>query len=95
VPFTTSNFSKQPVAIRSYSSQTDSFVYLLNDSPWPTKVRVRLDASVGCQFSVLADSPRRGLGIHRIEPERRVLRREPTVYERAPSDDLRDRAFGE
>ena len=48
--FETSRFSRQPVVIRVHSSRSASHVYLVNDSPWPVKARVRLNAAPSCQI---------------------------------------------
>ena len=50
LPFKTSTQSRQPVTIRTHSGTTDSHIYLVNDSPWPVKLRLRLNAGPGCEI---------------------------------------------
>lgn len=51
--FATSRFSRQPVVIRTHNGASGSYIYLANDSPWPLKMRLRLNAEVNCRVEML------------------------------------------
>jgi hypothetical protein len=46
--------SKQPIYVRSLSQDDNTYVYVVNDSPWPTRAGLRFDASAACELDALA-----------------------------------------
>jgi len=58
----------QPVTVRRAVVGQDTFVYLVNDSPWPATVAMDLDLPRGCQMAKLG----RSLGVGPLVPAGRT-----------------------
>ena len=48
-----------PVVVRTLTDARDTYVYLVNDSPWPTETSLEWEAPVGCAVN--------SLGLHTLE----------------------------
>lgn len=59
-PFTTVDLDTQPVIVRTFDRDDKTYNYLVNDSPWPAKVELRLAASTEARFTELGPSGRSG-----------------------------------
>ncbi len=52
-PFETVPGEFQPVTIRSLSHEGKTYVYLVNDSPWPVGVTLEMELPASCQMEIL------------------------------------------
>jgi len=59
-PFTTVELDTQPVIVRALERDGGTFMYLVNDSPWTTKVDLRLAAPADAKFMELGPAGRSG-----------------------------------
>ena len=56
--FKTSPASQQPLVVRTRTSSTDTYVYAVNESPWPVRAVLRLTATAGCTLLDLGSGVR-------------------------------------
>ncbi len=47
----------QPVVIRHLVQEGQTFVYIVNDSPWPVTLKLRIEAPAGCRLDRLGATP--------------------------------------
>ena len=47
----------QPVVIRHLVQEGQTFVYIVNDSPWPVTLKMRIEAPAGCRLDPLGATP--------------------------------------
>jgi len=59
---TSSTMRSQSVVVRSLTDGAQTFLYVVNDSPWPTSVTVQLAAPLGCEIVSLNDRKLESLG---------------------------------
>jgi len=55
--FNTVGDSTQPVTVRSLTRNGQTWVYLVNDSPWPTSVEMRVTAPANCRIESFGRGP--------------------------------------
>lgn len=63
--FETVPHETQPVTIRTLTRDGQTYIYLVNDSPWPAQAQLRLAAPENCEFSELGTTGR-------VDPWKRV-----------------------
>jgi len=55
-PFRTVNGDLQPLVVRMLSREGETFVYIVNDSPWTVDAAVQLDVPQACELERLGDA---------------------------------------
>ncbi len=57
VPSSNAAVEVQPIVVRRLSRNDQTYVYIVNDSPWPVSATLTLDAPRGSEFRVLGSRP--------------------------------------